>query len=64
MPAGADIVSATDHDSGGEKLHEQLVVAGARALRRHVLPVPKDWNDCLKSLDRTRSRKREHRLER
>jgi Toprim-like len=62
MPAGADIVSATDHDAGGEKLHEQLVVAGARALHRHVSPVPKDWNDCLQSLDRTRSQKREHRL--
>jgi hypothetical protein len=64
MPASADVVSATDNDVGGEKLHEQLVVAGGRALRRHVSPVPKDWNDYLKSLDRTRSQRREHRLER
>ena len=48
MPAGAEIVSATDDDAGGLNLHEQLVgVAGGVVLRRHVSPVPKDWNDCL-----------------
>ena len=64
MPAGSDVVSATDNDEGGEKLHHQLVAASGRDLRRHLSPVPKDWNDYLKSLDRTRSQKREHRLER
>jgi Toprim domain-containing protein/uncharacterized protein DUF3991 len=64
MPAGAEVVSATDNDAGGMKLHEQLVgVAGSVALRRHVSPIPKDWNDYLRSLDRARS-EREHRLER
>jgi len=56
MPAGAEIVSATDDDAGGMKLHQQLVgVAGGGALRRHVPPVPKDWNDYLRSLNRPRS---------
>jgi Toprim-like len=62
MSAGADIVGATDNDAGGMRLHEQLVgVAGGVALRRHVSPVPKDWNDYLRSADRARSQNREHR---
>lgn len=65
MPRGADIVSATDADEGGEKLHKQLDVAGGRALRRHVSPIPKDWNDYLrKTLERSQPHRREHRLER
>jgi len=64
MPADAALVSATDNDKGGEKLHNELLVASGRNLRRHVSPIPKDWNDYLRSLDRTRSQKREHRLER
>lgn len=64
MPAGAEIVSATDDDAGGMKLHEQLVgVAGGVPLRRHVSPIPKDWNDYLSSLDGPRS-ERERRFER
>ena len=64
MPAGADLVSATDADDGGEKLHAQLIVAGGRELRRHVSPVPKDWNDYLRKLNRELRPKRENRLER
>ena len=64
MPAGADIVSATDADAAGEKLHEQLAAAAGRPLRRHRAPIPKDWNDYLRALDRTRGHRRESRLER
>ena len=54
MPIGADIITATDADAAGERLHEQLVAATARPLRRHRAPVPKDWNDYLQALDRGR----------
>lgn len=64
ISASADIVSATDNDAAGLRLHEQLVAAGGRPLRRHVSPVPKDWNDYLKTLDRERRPKRGNRLER
>ncbi|HVV52353.1 MAG TPA: toprim domain-containing protein [Polyangia bacterium] len=64
MPAGADIVSAFDADVGGDKLHEHLVMAAARPLRCHRAPVPKDWNDYLRSLERTRAQSRTSRLER
>jgi hypothetical protein len=64
MPAGADIVSATDNDAGGLRLHAQLLAAGGRPLRRHVSPVPKDWNDYLKTLDHERRPKRDNSLER
>jgi|SRR5579871_2833884 len=62
MPAGADLVSAMDADPGGDKLHEQLVAAASRPLRRHRAPVPKDWNDYLRSLERTRAHGAESRL--
>lgn len=64
MPAGAEIVSAMDADTGGDKLHQQLVEVAGRPLRRHRTPVPKDWNDYLRSLERTRSQSRDSRLER
>ena len=65
MPAPADVVSATDADEGGEKLHRQLEAAGGRLLRRHASPLPKDWNDYLqKTLERSQPHRREHRLER
>jgi hypothetical protein len=64
MPAGADIVSAMDADAGGDKLHEKLAAVAGRPLRRHRAPVPKDWNDYLRSLERTRAHGRESRLER
>ena len=65
MPAGAEIVSATDADEGGEKLHRQIEMAGGRPLRRHASPLPKDWNDYLrKMLERSQPHRREHRLER
>jgi hypothetical protein len=64
MPAHAQIVSATDNDLGGERLHGQLVDACARPLRRHFSPVPKDWNDCLRSLDRSRSQGPSRRMDR
>jgi hypothetical protein len=65
MPAGADIVSATDNDKAGLKLHDQLVGAGGRALRRHVSTIGKDWNDYLKeTLERSQPHRREHRPER
>ena len=64
MPAGSDIVSAMDADAGGERLHQQLVAVAERPLRRHRAPVPKDWNDYLRSLERTRATRRESRLER
>ncbi|HZL17081.1 MAG TPA: toprim domain-containing protein [Polyangia bacterium] len=64
MPAGADIVSATDADKEGEKMHKRLEVAGGRPLRRHASPLPKDWNDYLQSLERTRPHQRERRFER
>jgi Toprim-like len=64
LPAGAEIVSATDADEGGEKLHKQLEVVGGRPLRRHASSTPKDWNDHLQSLERTRPHRRERRLER
>jgi hypothetical protein len=50
MPAGAEIVSATDADEGGEKLHRQIEVAAGRPLRRHASPLPKDWNDYLRKM--------------
>ena len=59
-----DVVSATDADEGGEKLHRQLEAAGGRPLRRHASPLPNDWNDYLQSLERTRPHRRERRLER
>lgn len=56
MPEGSEIISATDRDEAGDKLHEKLVaVAGAIPIRRHQSPVPKDWNDCLRSFARTRA---------
>jgi Toprim-like/Protein of unknown function (DUF3991) len=65
MPAGAEIVSATDADEGGEKLHRQIEVAGGRPLRRHASPLPKDWNDYLRKMpERSQPHRREHRLER
>ena len=64
MPAGAEVVSATDADKEGEKLHKRLEDAGGRPLRRHASPLPKDWNDYLQSLERTRPHRRERRLER
>lgn len=64
MPLVADIVSATDADEGGEKLHEKLVAATERALWRHRAPVPKDWNDYLRSLDRIRTHRSDEHLER
>ena len=64
MPAGADLVSATDNDAGGERLHAQLVQAGGRPLRRHASPEPKDWNDYLRKLDRERRPERGNRFER
>ena len=65
MPAPADVVSATDADEGGEKLHRQLEAAGGRPLRRHASPLPKDWNDYLqKTLERSQPHRREHHLER
>ncbi len=64
MPVGAEVVSATDADGGGERLHKQLEVAGGRPLRRHASPLPKDWNDYLQSLERTLPHRRESRLER
>jgi hypothetical protein len=64
MPAGADLVSATDNDPGGERLHAQLLDAGSRPLRRHASPVPKDWNDYLRKLARERRPRREDRLDR
>ena len=64
MPTGAEIVSAMDADAGGDRLHQQLVAVAERPLRRHRAPVPKDWNDYLRSLERTRAQHRESRLER
>jgi hypothetical protein len=65
MPAGAEIVGATDNDVAGEKLHERLgTVAGMASLRRHASPIPKDWNDCLRALDRRLSLGKELGLER
>ncbi|HVV53331.1 MAG TPA: toprim domain-containing protein [Polyangia bacterium] len=64
MPAGADLVSATDNDAGGERLHARLLDAAGRPLRRHASPQTKDWNDHLRKLDRERRPRREDRLER
>lgn len=64
MPRGAHIISATDADEGGDKLHAKLQGVAAVQLRRHRSPVPKDWNDYLRSLDRKRPVRGERRLER
>ncbi len=65
MPKGAEIVTATDADAAGDKLHVHLAsVAGRARVRRHASPVPKDWNDCLRSLQRDRSRTTARLLER
>jgi hypothetical protein len=64
MPPGSEVVSATDSDQAGEKLHAKLQAAAGVALIRHASPVPKDWNDYLQSLDRKRSLRRQSRLER
>jgi hypothetical protein len=65
MPEGAEIVTATDNDVAGDKLHERLTtVGGAAPIRRHASPVPKDWNDYLRTIDRGRPPRKEHGLER
>lgn len=65
MPAGAEIIIATDNDAGGERLFKQIAdVAGAAPLRRHASPVPKDWNDYVQSLERKRRWRREVHIER
>lgn len=64
MPPGSEIISATDADDAGDKLHGKLQAGAGIALYRHASPVPKDWNDYLRSLDRTRPLRRESRLER
>ena len=65
MPKGAEVVGATDSDVGGDKLHERLAtVAGAARMRRHASPVPKDWNDYLRALDRERPLRKRRNLER
>lgn len=65
MPKGAEVVSATDSDVAGDKLHERLAtVAGVARMRRHASPVPKDWNDYLRVLDRERPLRKRRPLER
>jgi hypothetical protein len=65
MPRGSEIVVATDSDPAGERLHERLAsVRDSAQMRRHASPVPKDWNDYLRSLDRKRPMRQERGFER
>lgn len=60
-----EVVVATDSDPAGEKLHRLIQeAAGTIRLNRHASPVPKDWNDYLRALDRERSPHQPRRLER
>lgn len=63
VPPGSEIFGVTDSDEAGEKLHAKPQAAAGVALIRHASPVPKDWNDCLRSLDRKHPLRRESRLE-
>ena len=70
LPAGGEVVIATDNDPGGEKAAEKIeTIAGGVPTRRHTPPREKDWNDYLqwhvRWQERTfRRRPKETRLER